>query len=193
MEERIGLVDIGSNTIRLVIFNFTKESGINELLNIKTPARLSQYLTKDNKMSKEGIQVLINALHSFKSVSDKFNVTELHPIATAAIRQSKNNDEIVKEVKNEVDIDIKIVPEEDEAYYGYYAITHTTEIENGVSVDIGGGSTEVTLFKDKELFESHSFPFGVVTLKESSSTTKIIMTKAPLKTWRNSYLNNLNL
>ena len=87
MEERIGLVDIGSNTIRLVIFNFNKESGINELLNIKTP-RLSQYLTKDNKMSKEGIKVLIDALHSFKSVSDKFNVTELHPIATA-IRQSK--------------------------------------------------------------------------------------------------------
>ena len=45
-------------------------------------------------------------------MSDKFNVTELHPIATAAIRQSKNNDEIVKEVKNEVGIDIKIVPEE---------------------------------------------------------------------------------
>jgi exopolyphosphatase/guanosine-5'-triphosphate,3'-diphosphate pyrophosphatase len=58
-----------------------------------------------------------------------------------------------------------IIPEKEEAYYGYYAITHTTEIENGVSVDIGGGSTEVTLFKDKELFESHSFPFGVVTLK----------------------------
>ena len=100
MEERIGLVDIGSNTIRLVIFNFNKESGINELLNIKTPARLSQYLTKDNKMSKEGIKVLIDALHSFKSVSDKFNVTELHPIATAAIRQSKNNDEIVLILKS---------------------------------------------------------------------------------------------
>ena len=99
MEERIGLVDIGSNTIRLVIFNFTKESGINELLNIKTPARLSQYLTKDNKMSKEGIKVLINALHSFKSVSDKFNVTELHPIATAAIRQSKTMMKLSKKLK----------------------------------------------------------------------------------------------
>ncbi|MCH4518629.1 exopolyphosphatase [Staphylococcus haemolyticus] len=181
MEERIGLVDIGSNTIRLVIFNFTKESGINELLNIKTPARLSQYLTKDNKMSKEGIKVLIDALHSFKSVSDKFNVTELHPIATAAIRQSKNNDEIVKEVKNEVGIDIKIVPEEDEAYYGYYAITHTTEIKNGVSVDIGGGSTEVTLFKDKELFESHSFPFGVVTLKRKFFNDKDHNDKGAIK------------
>ena len=52
MEERIGLVDIGSNTIRLVIFNFNKESGINELLNIKTPARLSQYLTKEGSLLK---------------------------------------------------------------------------------------------------------------------------------------------
>ncbi|ODB82046.1 exopolyphosphatase, partial [Staphylococcus sp. AOAB] len=62
-------------------------------------------------------------------------------------------------------VEIKIVPEEDEAFYGYYAITHTTDIEDGVSVDIGGGSTEVTLFKDKQLKEAHSFPFGVVSLK----------------------------
>ena len=55
MEERIGLIDIGSNTIRLVIFRFSKDAGLNELLNIKTPARLSQYLTKENKMSKKAL------------------------------------------------------------------------------------------------------------------------------------------
>ena len=181
MEERIGLVDIGSNTIRLVIFNFTKESGINELLNIKTPARLSQYLTKDNKMSKEGIKVLIDALHSFKSVSDKFNVTELHPIATAAIRQSKNNDEIVKEVKNEVGIDIKIVPRRRQKLTMVTTQLLTLLKLKRVSVDIGGGSTEVTLFKDKELFESHSFPFGVVTLKRKFFNDKDHNDKGAIK------------
>ena len=109
MEERIGLVDIGSNTIRLVIFNFNKESGINELLNIKTPARLSQYLTKDNKMSKEGIKVLIDALHSFKSVSDKFNVTELHPIATV-IRQSKTMMKLSMKLKMKLVLILKSYP-----------------------------------------------------------------------------------
>lgn len=181
MEERIGLIDIGSNTIRLVIFKFDQSSGLNEILNIKTPARLSQYLTDDLEMNKEGIEVLINALSSFKKVSETFNVTELHPIATAAIRQSKNRDDILKKVKKELDIDIEMISEANEAYYGFYAITHTTEISNGVSVDIGGGSTEVTLFKDKELFESHSFPFGVVTLTRKFFSGKDHNDKSAIK------------
>lgn len=165
MEERIGLIDIGSNTIRLVIFGYNKKTGLNEILNIKTPARLSQYLTKSNEMNDEGIHVLKETLSSFRKVADKFNIDALYPIATAAIRQSKNREAIIKEIKQDIHIEIQIVPEEDEAFYGYYAITHTTDIENGISVDIGGGSTEVTLFKDKQLKESHSFPFGVVSLK----------------------------
>ncbi|MDW3957427.1 exopolyphosphatase [Staphylococcus saprophyticus] len=163
--ERIGLIDIGSNTIRLVIFEFDKKTGLNELLNIKTPARLSQYLTKDLAMNNEGIEVLTKTLSSFKTVADKFEVTELHPIATAAIRQSTNRDKIIENIKKELNIKIKLIPEEEEAIYGFYAITHTTDIQDGVSVDIGGGSTEVTLFKDKKLIEAHSFPFGVVTLQ----------------------------
>lgn len=96
--ERIGLIDIGSNTIRLVIFEFDK-TGLNELLNIKTPARLSQYLTKDLAMNNEGIEVLTKTLSSFKTVADKFEVTELHPIATAAIRQSTNRNKIIENIK----------------------------------------------------------------------------------------------
>ena len=61
---------------------------------------------------------------------------------------------------------------------------HTTEIANGVSVDIGGGSTEVTLFKNKELVESHSFPFGVVTLTRMFLKIKRTTTNQLLKIWK---------
>ncbi|MDT0654270.1 exopolyphosphatase [Staphylococcus chromogenes] len=162
--ERNGLIDIGSNTIRLVIFQFHPDIGLNEIQNIKTPARLSQYLDKDQRMSEEGIEVLTDALHSFKKVADKFEVDHLYPIATAAVRQSTNQKDIIKHVKKKVGIDIIIIPEEDEAFYGSYAVTHTTGIDDGITVDIGGGSTEVTYFEKRKIKEATSFPFGVVTL-----------------------------
>lgn len=162
--ERNGLIDIGSNTIRLVIFQFHPDTGLNEIQNIKTPARLSQYLDDDHRMSDEGIEVLTEALHSFKKVSDKFKVENLFPIATAAIRQSTNQKDIIKHVKKKVGINIIIIPEEDEAFYGSYAVTHTTGIDNGITVDIGGGSTEVTYFEKRKIKQATSFPFGVVTL-----------------------------
>lgn len=164
--ERNGLIDIGSNTIRLVIFEFEKNTGLNEIQNIKTPARLSQYLTEKQQMTEEGIGTLIEALHSFKKVADNFNVNRLYPIATAAIRQSNNSQEIIKRVKKEVGLDIEIIPEKDEAFYGSYAVTHTTSVQDGITVDIGGGSTELTYFNEKNIKEAISFPFGVVTLKE---------------------------
>lgn len=162
--ERNGLIDIGSNTIRLVIFEFNHDTGLTEIQNIKTPARLSQYLDDDGNMHEDGIKVLVTALQSFKKVAQAFEVTTLYPIATAAIRQSNNRDAIIKHVKKEVGIDIILIPEEDEAFYGSYAVTHTTDIQDGVTVDIGGGSTELTYFKNKKIKHAISFPFGVVTL-----------------------------
>ncbi|WP_305850045.1 exopolyphosphatase [Staphylococcus hyicus] len=162
--ERNGLIDIGSNTIRLVIFQYHPDTGLNEIQNIKTPARLSQYLDAKQKMSEEGIQVLTEALHSFKKVADKFKVDNLFPIATAAIRQSTNQKDIIKHIKKKVGLEIIMIPEEDEAFYGAYAVTHTTGINHGITVDIGGGSTELTYFENRKIKQATSFPFGVVTL-----------------------------
>ncbi|UTH13358.1 exopolyphosphatase [Macrococcus equipercicus] len=163
---RIGLVDIGSNTIRLVIFEYSESTGLQELQNIKTPARLYQYLDRDKVMAQEGIEVLCSTLQSFQQVAAKFHVEALYPVATAAVRQSKNIEEIISYVKEQTNITMQIVTEKEEAFYGYYAVVHTLNFSDGVTVDIGGGSTEVTYFEDKELKFSHSFPFGVVTLQK---------------------------
>lgn len=164
--KRIGLIDIGSNTVRLVLFEYTEETGLKEIQNIKTPARLAGYLTEDDLMEEEGIDLLVNILHSFKQIADKYDVVDLCPVATAAIRNSSNVDEIVKRVKEELDIDIKVISGKEEAYYGFHAVTHTISTHDAVTIDIGGGSTELTFFEDKELIYSESLPFGVVTLQE---------------------------
>ncbi|ULG75288.1 Ppx/GppA family phosphatase [Macrococcus brunensis] len=166
MMKRIGLVDIGSNTIRLVIFEYSEKTGLIELQNIKTPARLYQYLDADKVMAENGINVLCDTLESFQKVADKFNVEALYPVATAAVRQSKNITEIIDKVEERTGIKMRIISEKEEAYFGFYAVVNTLDYEDGVTVDIGGGSTEVTYYEDKELKFSHSFPFGVVTLQK---------------------------
>lgn len=164
--EKIALIDIGSNTIRLVIFEITKDYNLYELQNIKTPARLSQYLDENKTMSQDGINALIQVLDTFVAVTNQYDVTKILPMATAAIRQSTNRADIVQQVFEHTGISLQVVPEEKEAYFGSYAVTLSTETKNGVTVDIGGGSTEITYFENKEIVRYHSFPFGVVTLKQ---------------------------
>lgn len=164
--EKIALIDIGSNTIRLVIFEITNDYNLYELQNIKTPARLSQYLDENKTMSQDGINALVEVLKTFVAVTDQYDVSQILPMATAAIRQSTNQADIIQQVLEQTGISIQVVPEEKEAYFGSYAVTLSTETKDGVTVDIGGGSTEITYFENKEIVRYHSFPFGVVTLKQ---------------------------
>lgn len=164
--ERIGLVDIGSNTVRLVIFETDQYYNVHEVQNVKTPARLYLYLSEDKVMSQEGIDKLIDIMHSFKRIAIQYEVETLMPVATAAVRQSANKEDILEQVREKTGIRITLLTEEQEAYYGNYAVLHSINTENGVTIDIGGGSTEITYFEDKKLIHSTSFPFGVVTLKE---------------------------
>lgn len=163
--KRIGLVDIGSNTIRLVLFEYDESTGLKELQNIKTPARLARFLNEDNEMDDEGIENLISILNSFRQIAEKYEVEDIYPVATAAIRQSVNVDEILERVEEEVGMKLKVITGREEAYYGYHAVVHTISNTDAVTIDIGGGSTELTFFEDKKLIHSASLPFGVVTLK----------------------------
>jgi len=164
VKERIGLIDVGSNTIRLVIFEIDEYDSFTELQNIKTPARLVQYVN-NGIMTDEGIQVLIRVLKSFSEIARRYDINRMFPIATAAIRQSDNAISIVNRVFNETNIELQILSEKEEAFYGNYAVRHTMTMNDGITIDIGGGSTELTLFKDKKVLATHSFPFGAVSLK----------------------------
>ncbi|MCC5894212.1 MAG: Ppx/GppA family phosphatase [Alkalibacterium sp.] len=163
--ERFGLIDVGSNTIRLVVFEMDDFQGVTELQNIKTPARLVQYLDENKEMSEEGIDVLLSVLKSFTEIAGQYEIKDSKAIATAAIRQSSNRLNIIQRVKDEIGLELELLPEEKEAYYGNYAVRYTMDLLDGISIDIGGGSTELTLFKNKEVKDVHSFPFGTVSLQ----------------------------
>ncbi|WP_427109523.1 Ppx/GppA family phosphatase [Lysinibacillus xylanilyticus] len=165
-ELKTAIIDIGSNTIRLVLYQYDKEEGLREIGNIKTVARLRTYLQPSGEMSEEGIQVLTETLLTFKAMLDDFEVTDVKAAATAAIRQATNRAEIITLMKKRTGIHIELLSEEEEAYYGFVAVAHSVGTKSAVTIDIGGGSTEITLFENKELQKSYSFPFGTVSLKQ---------------------------
>lgn len=164
---KTAIIDIGSNTIRLVLFSYSKEAGIHEFGNIKTVARLRRYILPNGEMSEEGIIVLKNTLLSFKEILKDYNVTNVKAAATAAIRQATNNQEILSRMERETGIKIHLLSEEEEAYYGYLAVVNSMDTLSAVTVDIGGGSTEITLFENKKMQHCISFPFGTVSLKQN--------------------------
>lgn len=163
---KTAIIDIGSNTIRLVIYNYTPLKGLREISNIKTVARLRTYIKPTGEMSEEGIQLLEDTLISLKEILEEFEVTDIIAAATAAIRQASNQEAIVKRMKTKTGIDLVVLSGEEEAYFGYLAVVHSMDTSSAVTIDIGGGSTEITLFKNKNLQKTHSFPFGTVSLKQ---------------------------
>ncbi|MEB2278768.1 Ppx/GppA family phosphatase [Lysinibacillus xylanilyticus] len=165
-ELKTAIIDIGSNTIRLVLYQYDKEEGLREIGNIKTVARLRTYLQPSGEMSEEGIQVLTETLLTYKAMLDDFEVTDVKAAATAAIRQATNRTKIITLMKERTGIQIELLSEEEEAYYGFVAVAHSIGTKSAVTIDIGGGSTEITLFENKELQKSYSFPFGTVSLKQ---------------------------
>lgn len=164
--EQIGIIDMGSNSIRFVIYEINEQACYKEIQNLKVVARLSSYITNDGYMSQTGIDVIIDTLNKFELVMKDYNLSRTQAVATAAIRNSKNQAEVLQAIRKYSHFDVKVLSETEEAYYGYLAVTNSTQLQEGITIDIGGGSTEVTYFKDRVLKYSHSFPFGAITLKK---------------------------
>lgn len=165
-KEKWAVIDIGSNTIRLVIYEKMNHASLKEAENIKTTARLRRYLTEEGTLNSEGVTLLIEILQGFNEIIHFHHVEKIYCVATATIRQSKNQQEIKALVKAKTGLKMKIFSEEEEAFHGFYAVSRSTSIDTGVTIDIGGGSTEVTYFENREMKHYYSFPFGVVSLKE---------------------------
>lgn len=170
MQEKYGIVDIGSNTMRLVIYRHEKIGRLKEIENIKAVARLRNYVDENQHLTGEGISILVNTLRHFEEIVTHYQVSNVKVVATATIRNAKNKHEIIDEIHKNSSLNIRILSEYEEAFYGFLAVINSTSITEGITIDIGGGSTEITYFKDRKLIHYHSFPFGALSLKKQFIT-----------------------
>jgi exopolyphosphatase/guanosine-5'-triphosphate,3'-diphosphate pyrophosphatase len=170
---KIAAIDIGSNSIHLVIMRATPGQHLEIIDREKDMARLGAGTLREHRLSKETTERAIRALRRFKQVSDSIGADVILTTATAAVREADNADEFIETVRKEVGIDIQLLPGVEEARLIALAVSEATDFndQRGLIIDIGGGSTEFIITRGGEPDLLSSLRLGSVRLTEKFITT----------------------
>ena len=191
MSKRVTVIDIGSNSVRMAVYEKTSRFSFHLLHEAKSKVRISENAYKhDGHLQELPMQRTFNALSDFLKISDSYKSKKIFCVATSALRDAPNKSNFIKKVKQKLKLNIRIINGEREAYYGAIACANLLpEQTNAMSIDIGGGSTEFSLIDMKNVSHTISLELGTVRLKELFFDTDAI-DKA--KTYIDSKLELLN-
>jgi exopolyphosphatase/guanosine-5'-triphosphate,3'-diphosphate pyrophosphatase len=169
---RYAAIDIGSNAVRLLIADITLGNQRYEFKKntlIRVPLRLGDDAFLNHQISEKKIDDMVKTMTAFKNLMDVYQVTHYIACATSAMREADNGKEIVKLIKRKANIDLEIIEGQREA--SIIAANHIEETldENRgyLYIDVGGGSTELTIFINKKMIASKSFNIGTIRILDN--------------------------
>ncbi len=140
--KKLAVIDLGSNSIRMSIFEINADKTFRQTGNYRSMIKLSEGMTEDMCLKPEAQLRAVNSLLEYKHIMQRFGVTDLRTVATAAVRKAQNSKDFINTVKNATGITIEVIDGETEAELDCLAISETFGCKEGVICDIGGGSTE---------------------------------------------------
>jgi len=164
--ERIGIIDLGSNTARLVIVDMFAENHYMVVDELKESVRLGQDMDRDGFLKPQRIAETIKTLKMFKRLCDTSKVDRIIAVGTAAVRRAKNQRSFLDEIQVSCNITIRVLSEEEEALLVYRGVINSMDIPKGIILEIGGGSTKIIYYNRRNVLGFASLPFGAVTLTD---------------------------
>lgn len=159
------IIDVGSNSIRLSVY----ETGGEQYTKIYTAKRmvgLASYVFQ-GKLSEIGIVCACEALLEFRTIISSMAVNSVSVFATASLRNISNSDTAIKAIEEATGYLIEVISGQDEACLGYYGSMPDICTDSGTFIDIGGGSTEIVFFSDRQIDSAQSLPVGSLNLQEN--------------------------
>jgi exopolyphosphatase/guanosine-5'-triphosphate,3'-diphosphate pyrophosphatase len=167
---RIAVIDMGTNTFNLLIVDL-QSNDFSEVYSTKHPVKLGQKVFEEHVIDNNGISKILEVLKNYIDIAQTYSVEEIIAIATSSIRTAKNKEDILKTIKEKLNLDVKVIDGNREAELIYYANTFAIrnlqkEISNEkcLIMDIGGGSTEFIICNHKQHFWKQSFLLGMARL-----------------------------
>lgn len=168
MAKRVSVIDIGSNSVRMVIFEKTSRFAFHLLHEEKSKVRISENAYKHGGDLQEiPMQRTFDALSDFLQISNSFKARKIFCVATSALRDAPNKSIFLQRVKEKLGLQIKVISGEKEAYFGAIACANLLPQQyKSLSIDIGGGSTEFAYIDGNSVSHTLSLKLGTVRLKE---------------------------
>ena len=166
--ERIAAIDVGSNSVRLLVAEYDRASGLSIVDELKDQPRLAAGLARTGCLSDAAMDRAIQTLGRMREVCQRRGVRRIAAVATAAVREAENGPWFVRRVRQELDIPLRIIDVETEAALSYRSVAHHFPLagERTIVADIGGGSLELIGAVDGLVELTLSLPLGAVRLTE---------------------------
>jgi exopolyphosphatase/guanosine-5'-triphosphate,3'-diphosphate pyrophosphatase len=166
--ERLGAIDVGSNSVRLLVAEYDAASGLTVIDELKDQPRLAAGLAKTGCLNDAAMDRAIQTLGRMREVCQRRKVRRIAAVATAAVREAENGPWFVRRVRQELDIPLRIIDAETEAALSYRSVAHHFPLagERALVADIGGGSLELIGAVDGLVEQTLSLPLGAVRLTE---------------------------
>jgi exopolyphosphatase/guanosine-5'-triphosphate,3'-diphosphate pyrophosphatase len=164
---KFAAIDIGTNAMRLLLANVIEDEGETHFKKsslIRMPIRLGEDVFEFGKIKKNRARNLVRIMQAFNLLMQANDVIRYRACATSAMREAENGEKVIELIHKETGMNIELISGEEEA-----SIIRSTQIntllnsdKNWLFIDVGGGSTEITLFADKQPIKSHSFEIGTI-------------------------------
>jgi len=163
----IATIDIGTNTVLLLIAQFDDRGSIMPLVYEQRVPRLGKGVDQSKTIRHESIDRVVGVLREYRQIISQFHVDAVAVCGTSAVREAANRENFASRIKHEVGFDLEILSGDDEALWTYRgAVSGLPEVSRATVVDIGGGSTEITIGDRKRIHEKISLDVGSVRLTE---------------------------
>lgn len=162
---RIAIIDLGSNTARLIVMNSVSGYAYHLDDEIREVVRLRQGMSADG-LDADAIRRAFFTLRLFKRFCDNSDVDEIIATATSAVREARNGPQFVDKVEREIGITLNILQGEKEAFYGVLGVLNEVPMKNGLVVDIGGGSAQVSEVNGRRFKQGQALTLGALALTE---------------------------
>jgi len=170
-DQPLAIVDLGSNSGRVVVLRIDPSGHLEILGDGRSPLRLARDVGNGGRLSAEAIQRTVDALKDFQAIAVGTGARRTIAVATSAIRESKNADELLQRILLQSGLAVRIIDGEEEARYAFLGAIHGIQANDGMVMDLGGGSLELSRFRDRALIDSWSLPLGALRLSDQFLTS----------------------